>query len=201
MKGGETDERWKTKRQRGEEAYNRPTERHVFTVHGSRVEQKSSEPQRDHNRAVLCVTGTNKKNTIYRSHEHVGLKVLSCLKTKHHTTWDDKTTSGLLLIIQIHMSNNFTVIFKRYILIIIITLMRKYYTLVKNGRQEVEAELETRKCLLYCLRIHITIDFLPHSRKIIIFSHLLLLSRSCPVTVWVSLKCFTCIAVFTDFNI
>lgn len=34
------------------------------------------------------------------------------------------------------MSINFTVIFKGYICIIIIVLMRKYYTLVKNGRQE-----------------------------------------------------------------
>lgn len=157
--------------------------------------------ERSQQSSIVCHREKTKQNTIYRSRqsEHVGLKVLSCLKTKHHTTWDDKTTSGLLLVIQIHMSINFTVIFKRYILIIIITLMRKYYTLVKNGRQEVEVELETRKCLLYCLRVHITIDFLPHSRKIIIFSHLLLLSRSCPVTSWVSLKCFTRIAVFTDF--
>jgi len=35
MKGGETEKRWKTERLRSEEAYNRPTERHVFRVQGA----------------------------------------------------------------------------------------------------------------------------------------------------------------------
>lgn len=74
------------------------------------------------------------------------------------------------------MSIDFTVIFKLYILIVIIILMRKYYTLVQNGRQEgVGAGNPEVSALLP--ETDITRDGLPNSRTIIIFSHLLLLSR------------------------
>lgn len=82
------------------------------------------------------------------------------------------------------MSIDFTVMFKCYILIsIIIILMRKWYTLVQNGKQEgVGAGNQEVSALLPGSETDITNEFLPHSRKNIILSHLLLESRSVSVT-------------------
>lgn len=77
------------------------------------------------------------------------------------------------------MNIDFTVLFKRYISIIIIILMRKYYTLVKNGRQEgVGAGNKEVSALLpaSCHR-----DFPSNRKTINIFPHSLLLSRIFPV--------------------
>lgn len=65
--------------------------------------------------------------------------------------------------------------------------MRKSYTLVQNGKQEgVGAGNQEVSFLLPAFKTDKTKDYLSKSRKIIVFSHLLLLSRS---------HVFTCIAL------
>lgn len=132
---------------------------------GSRVEQNQVSHSAQQS-GIVCHT----KNIIYRSRksQHVGLHVLSVqkLNTTHLGQQNYQWTAP----IQFHMSINFTVILKLYILIIIIILMRKYYTLVQDGRQEgVGAGNQEVSALLPAFETDITIDFLPNSRKIIIF--------------------------------
>lgn len=164
---------------------------------GSRVEQNQVSHSAQQS-GIVCHT----KNIIYRSRksQHVGLHVLSVqkLNTTHLGQQNYQWTAP----IQFHMSINFTVILKLYILIIIIILMRKYYTLVQDGRQEgVGAGNQEVSALLPAFETDITIDFLPNSRKIIIFSHLLLLSL--PVTLWKSqmffMYCWLVLRLFTYF--
>lgn len=93
------------------------------------------------------------------------------------------------LIIQIHMSVDFTVIFKLYNLIIIITQMRKCYTLVQNGKQAgVGAGNRDASALLPAF------DITEDVFEIIVFFTFIIIVKviSCHI---LSLKCFTCIAV------
>lgn len=81
------------------------------------------------------------------------------------------------------MSIDFTVMFKLYMLLIFVIQMRKYYTLVKKMGGKGELELETRKCLLYCLHVSLTTqkNFFPTAFIIIITAHSFFF-----VTLWVS---------------
>lgn len=94
------------------------------------------------------------------------------------------------------MSIDFIVIFKLYILIIIVILMRKYYTLVQYGRQEgVGAGNEDVSALLPAFETDITKDILPNRTFNTVFAHIYYYCQGHFLSHYERLKCFTCIAV------
>lgn len=82
MKGGDTGEGMKRlKRLSSQGVHNRRTERHIFTVRGTRWNK--IQPQSTAEEYSV----SHKKNTIYRNRsERVGLNVLTWFQTKHHVS-------------------------------------------------------------------------------------------------------------------